>query len=106
VTNGFGAHVTRFSAADPTKVEKFKAGYSGRGLGIDSQGNVWVANRLGNTLRGGFDLVDDILVLKTGGNADEALTRQMSKQKGGTDGGRQDRQRSHALGAMDQDASI
>ena len=87
VTNGFGAHVTRFPASDPTKVEKFKAGYSGSGLGIDSQGNVWVTNRLGNTLRGGFDLVDDILVLKTGGNGDEALTRQMARQTGGSDGG-------------------
>jgi hypothetical protein len=87
VTNGFGAHVTRFSAADPRKVDKFKTGYSGSGLGIDSQGNVWVTNRLGNSVRGGFDLVDDILVLKTGGNADEALTRQMLKQKGGADGG-------------------
>ena len=87
VTNALGAHVTRFPASDPTKVEKFKAGYSGSGLGIDSQGNVWVTNRLGNTLRGGFDIVGDILVLKTGGNGDEALTRQMSKQTGGSDGG-------------------
>ena len=87
VTNAFGKHVTRFPAADPTKVEKFDAGYSGSGLGIDSQGNVWVTNRLGNTLRGGFDLVDDILTLKTGGNGDEALTRQMAKQTGASDGG-------------------
>ena len=87
VTNAFGAHVTRFSATDTSKVDRIKAGYSGSGLGIDSQGNVWVTNRLGNAVRGGFDLVDDILVLKGGGNADEALTRQMLKQKGGTDGG-------------------
>jgi hypothetical protein len=87
VTNAFGAHVTRFSAADPSKVDKIRAGYSGSGLGIDSQGNVWVTNRLGNAVRGGFDLVGDVLVLKTGGNADEALTRQMLKQKGGADGG-------------------
>ena len=87
VTSSLGAHVTRFPISDPTKVEKFKTGYSGSGLGIDSQGNVWVTNRLGNSLRGGFDIVEDILVLKTGGNVDEALTRQMAKQRGGADGG-------------------
>ena len=43
-----GDHVTRFPAADPSKVEKFKTGYSGSGLDIDSQGNVWVTNRLGS----------------------------------------------------------
>ena len=42
VTNAFGDFVTRFSADDPSKVETFKAGYSGSGLGIDSHGNVWV----------------------------------------------------------------
>jgi hypothetical protein len=87
VTNGFGAHVTRFSAADPSKVEKFKSGYSGSGLGIDNQGNVWVTNRLGNSDWGMFDIVEDIAVLKMGGNADEKLTRQMAKQRGGPDGG-------------------
>lgn len=87
VTNGFGAHVTRFPASEPSSAEKFKTGYSGSGLGIDSQGNVWVTNRLGNTDRGMFDLVDDIFVMKTGGNSDEAITRQMAKQRGGTDGG-------------------
>ena len=52
VTNGVGDHVTRFPAADPTKVEKFKTGYSGSGLDIDSQGNVWVTNRFGSSARG------------------------------------------------------
>jgi hypothetical protein len=51
-TNAFEDGVVRFPASDPTKVEKFKAGYSGSGLGIDSQGNVWVANRLGSSVRG------------------------------------------------------
>jgi hypothetical protein len=87
VTNGFGAHVTRFAAADPSKVEKFKTGYSGSGLGIDSRGNVWVTNRLGNSDRGMFDIVEDIAVLKIGDNADRALTEQMAKQVGGPDGG-------------------
>ena len=87
VTNSFGAHVTRFQASDPSKVQKFKTGYSGSGLAIDSQGNVWITNRLGNSDRGMFDIVKDIVVLKTGGNGDEALTREMFKQRGGPDGG-------------------
>ena len=87
VTNAFGAHVTRFPASDPTKVEKFKTGYSGSGLGIDSRGNVWVTNRLGSSDRGMFDIVDDIAVLKAGRNADESLTRQMWHKKGGPDSG-------------------
>jgi hypothetical protein len=80
VTNAVGDFVTRFSAADPTKVETFKAGFSGSGLGIDSKGNVWVTNRLGNTARGGAILQDVIKTLKAGGNFDEVLTRAMSKQ--------------------------
>jgi hypothetical protein len=87
VTNGFGEHVTRFPVADPTKGEKFKTGWSGSGLGIDSQGNVWVTNRLGNSLRGALVVADAILTLKTGGNADEKLTRAMFKQQGGREGG-------------------
>ena len=86
VTNAFGGHVTRFPASDPSKVEKFKTGWSGSGLAIDSKGNVWVTNRLGSSLRGMFDIVDDMLVLKRGGNADESLTGQMSHQTGSEGG--------------------
>ena len=86
VTNAFGAHVTRFPAADPTKVEKFKTGYSGSGLGVDSHGNVWVANRLGNSDPGMFDMSrtsrSSKWVAMPTGNCD-----QMSRQKGGPDGG-------------------
>ena len=42
VTNGSRRTCTRFPAADPSKAEKFKTGYSGSGLAIDSRGNVWV----------------------------------------------------------------
>jgi hypothetical protein len=87
VTNGFGAHVTRFPASDPNKVEKFNTGWSGSGLGIDSQGNVWVTNRLGSSMRGAFVVADMIATLKLGGNADEKLTRAMFKQRGGREGG-------------------
>jgi hypothetical protein len=87
VTNAMGGHVTRFPAADPSKAEKFETGWSGSGLGIDSQGNVWVTNRLGNSLRGAFVVADAIFALKTGGNGDEKLTRAMTKQRGGHEGG-------------------
>ena len=84
VTNGLGAHVSRFPAQDPSKVEKFKTGgYSGSGLGIDSQGNVWVTNRLGGSLRSGLSMAEDAIVGLRGGNPDPDLTRAMSKQKGG-----------------------
>ena len=45
VSNAAGDFVTRFATADPSKVDTFKAGYSGSGLNVDSQGNVWVTNR-------------------------------------------------------------
>lgn len=86
VTNGFAAHVTRFPASDPSKAEKFGTGWSPGGLAIDSLGNAWVTNHLGNGVGAAFDLVKDILVLKTGGNADEALTMQMFRAKGGSGG--------------------
>jgi hypothetical protein len=87
VTNAVGEHVTRFPASDPSKAEKFTSGWSGSGLGIDSQGNVWVTNRLGNSLRGAAVVVDMVVTSKLGGNIDEKLTRAMSKQRGGRDGG-------------------
>ena len=87
VTNAASNRVTRFPAADLSKAEQFKAGYSGSGLGIDSQGNVWVTNRFGSSLWGLAKLVEVGLVMKTGGDFDETLTRKMFKQKGGPDGG-------------------
>ena len=87
VTNAGADHVVRFPASDPSKVETFKAGYSGSGLTIDSKGNVWVTNRFGSSLRGLARLVELGLVAKTGGNTDETLTRTMFEQKGGPDGG-------------------
>ena len=47
VTNLFGDHVTRISASDPSKVDTFKAGYSGSGLAVDSLRNVWITNKFG-----------------------------------------------------------
>jgi hypothetical protein len=87
VSNGFGNWVTRFPASDPSKAVKFKAGYSGSGLGIDSQGNVWVSNRLGSNARGAAAMEAIMKVAKSGGNADEAMTKEMAKQTGGANGG-------------------
>src|SRR5215472_11996220 len=82
-------HVTRFSAANPTKAERFKTGFSSSGLGIDSQGNVWITNRLGSDLVGMAHLVDAGVRLKAGGveKASDYLTKTMSEQKGGRNGG-------------------
>ena len=87
VTNAFAGHVTRFPASDITKAEKFETGWSNSGMGIDSQGNVWVTNRLGNSARGGLVLAHMLEALKTGGNGDEILTKSMSKQTGGWSSG-------------------
>jgi hypothetical protein len=86
VTNAGADFVTRFPAADPSKVETFKAGYSGSGLAIDSQGNVWVTNRLGSAERGKTALEELQKIMRVSYN-DEYLVRTMFKQKGGPDGG-------------------
>ena len=89
VSDGVIDHVTRFPAADPTKVETFKTGFSSSGLGIDSAGNVWITNRLGSDLVGMAHLVNAGVRLKTEGveKASDYLTKTMSEQKGGRNGG-------------------
>ena len=90
VSNSGTPHVTRFPASDPSKAENFKTGINNSGLGIDSQGNVWVTNRFGTGLLGMAHLVDMGLRLKAEGvaAASDFLTMTMSKQQGGTkDGG-------------------
>ncbi|HEX7977038.1 MAG TPA: hypothetical protein VF461_00440, partial [Gemmatimonadaceae bacterium] len=87
VTNAAGDMVTRFPASNPTQVETFKVGYSGSGLNIDSKGNVWVTNRLGNNPRGKAVLDSVQKVAATGGNPDPVITRAMSKQTGVPDNG-------------------
>lgn len=56
VSNALAGHVARFPAADPSKVEKLETGWSGSGMGIDSQGNAWVTNRLSKSISGGLVL--------------------------------------------------
>jgi hypothetical protein len=83
VSNG-NDKVTRFLAADPSKVETFKTGINNSGLNIDSQGNVWVTNRFGTGLLGMAHLVDMAVRLKLDGvtSAADFLTKTMSEQKG------------------------
>ena len=85
VSNSGVEHVTRFPAADPSKVETFKTGINNSGMNIDSQGNVWVTNRFGTGLLGMFHLIDMGVHLKLEGvtSASDYLTTVMSKQKGG-----------------------
>jgi hypothetical protein len=89
VSNSGVEHVTRFPAADPSKVQNFKSGVNTSGLGIDSRGNVWVTTRFGNGLLGKAHLIDMGVRLKLEGvnAASDYLTKTMSKQKGGADGG-------------------
>jgi hypothetical protein len=84
VSNG-NDKVTRFLAADPSKVETFKTGINNSGLNIDSQGNVWVTNRFGTGLLGMAHLVDMAARLNLDGvtSAADFLTKTMSEQKGG-----------------------
>jgi hypothetical protein len=82
--------LTRFPASDPSKTENFKTGgFNSSGLGIDSQGNVWVTNRFGSGLLGMAHLVDMGVRLKLDGveKASDFLTKTMSEQKGGKNGG-------------------
>jgi hypothetical protein len=81
--------VTRFPAADPSKVENFDTGINNSGLNIDSQGNVWVTNRFGTGVRALAHLAEMALHLKFEGveAASDYLTKTMSEQKGGPDGG-------------------
>ena len=89
VANSGVDHVTRFPAADPSKVENFKTGFNNSGLGIDSQGNVWVTSRFGSGLLGVAHLIDMGIRLKLKGvtAASDYLTKTMSEQRGGRHGG-------------------
>jgi hypothetical protein len=90
VSNSGIDHLTRFPASDPSKTENFKTGgFNSSGLGIDSQGNVWVTNRFGSGLLGMAHLVDMGVRLKLDGveKASDFLTKTMSEQKGGKNGG-------------------
>lgn len=83
VSNIGGDWVTRFDANNPTKVETFKTGFSGSGVTIDSQGNVWITNRYGSSERGRLSLIEMMAAYKfdVGGDHDAAdrMTKSMVK---------------------------
>ena len=82
--------VTRFSADDPTNtVEKFKAGYSVSGMAVDSQGNVWIANRLGSSIARRGCLGGNAGGAKLHGNPDPVLTQHHGQAEVRLLGGRQ-----------------
>lgn len=58
VSNSNSNTVTRFPANDPGKAEELEVGYSPHAIAIDSQGNAWVANVLGEpSIREKLDLL-------------------------------------------------
>ena len=95
VTNILADHVTRFPAADPTKVETFKTGFSGSGLAVDSLGNVWITNKLGNSERGRLKMAEMALAGKVNYDGDpdatarltRVLVNTMAEQRPGWEGG-------------------
>jgi hypothetical protein len=87
ISNAGGDSVTRFPASDPSKIEKFKVGFSPSGMAVDSQGNVWVTSRLGNSLRAKRVWLELVVAMKRGKNPDPRLTRSMEDQKAGERGG-------------------
>ena len=95
VTNILTDHVTRFPGTDPTKAETFKTGFSGSGLAVDSLGNVWIANKLGNSERGRQKMLEMAFAGKVNYNGDpdhvarltHVLIDAMADQTPGWEGG-------------------
>lgn len=95
VTNMLGEHVTRFPAADPSKIETFKTGFSGSGLAVDSLGNVWITNKLGSSPRGALKQVEMAAAFKfnydndpsAASRATKVLVDAMVAQQPGYEGG-------------------
>jgi hypothetical protein len=87
VSNAAADWVTRFAASDPTKVETFKVGFSPSGMAVDSKGNLWVTNRLGNSMHGKEILGRMLEIGMKGGNMDPTLTMALAAQESGPNGG-------------------
>ena len=85
VSNNIGSSVIRFKASDPSKMEKFEAGYGGSGVAIDSQGNLWHAERFGSSENGRLKMLELMADYASKGEkaATESLVRHLSAQKAG-----------------------
>ena len=90
ISNNIGSSVIRIDVSDPTKMEKFEVGYGGSGLAIDSQGNVWHADRFGSSENGRLKLIELMAAYAIRGeeSATASLVHHLSAQKPGYwDGG-------------------
>jgi hypothetical protein len=89
ISNILSDNVTRFPASDPSKLEYFKAGWSGSGMAVDSLGNVWVANRSGSSERAHAKLLEAMAAAKIGGNEafGKVLVESWAGQKPGRESG-------------------
>jgi len=87
IDNTLDDSVIRFSASDPDKFEKFKVGYSPSGMALDSQGNVWVTSRFGDSMRARRVWLEMLVAIKRGKSPDVRLARSMEDQKAGWRGG-------------------
>ena len=67
ISNVLSDNVTRFPASDPSKLEYFKAGWSGSGIAVDSLGNVWLCNRSGSSERARLKILEAIAASKLRG---------------------------------------
>ena len=85
VSNNVSRSIIRFPVSDPTKIEKFDVGFGGSIIAIDSQGNVWHAERFGVSENGRLKLLEMMGadVIKGEKSATEVLVRNLSAQKAG-----------------------
>jgi len=88
ISNILSDNVTRFPASDPSKLEFFKAGWSGSGLAVDSLGNVWIDNRSGSSERGRLKLLEAMAASKISHEAfAKVLVEAWAGQKPGHESG-------------------
>jgi streptogramin lyase len=89
ISNVLSNSVTRFPASDPSKLEFFKAGWSGSGLAVDSLGNVWVCNRSGSSERARLKILEAMAASKLSGENSFArvLVDSWTSQKPGYESG-------------------